>query len=75
MLYNLGILTGHIAIGQLVRIKNQVTGVHLIQKDKKNNKTYMEIGSKCAIFYISYTTVNISNELDPVSGYMELLCI
>ena len=51
MLHILGILTDHIATFHLVTIKSQVTGDYMILKNTKNNKTYVEIGSKCATFY------------------------
>ena len=51
----LGILTYHIATSQLDSIKSQVPGDYLILKNTKKNKNYMEIGSKCATFYISCT--------------------
>ena len=55
MLYILGILPDHMATSQLAAIKSQVTGVYIIQKNTKKDGNYMEIGSKCGIFYISYT--------------------
>ena len=54
-LHILGILTDHIATNQLVTTKKQVTGDYMISKNIKKGKDYVEIGSKCATFYISYT--------------------
>ena len=55
MLHIVGSLTGHIATSHLDTIKSQVPGDYLILKNTKKNKNYVEIGSKCAHFYISYT--------------------
>ena len=55
MLHILGILTDHIATSQLNIIKSQVTGDYIMLKNTNKNKNYMEIGSKCATFYMSYT--------------------
>ena len=55
MLHILGILADHIATSQLDTIKSQVTGDYMISKNIKKNKDYVEIGSKFATFYISYT--------------------
>ena len=55
MLHILGILADYIATSQLDTIKSQVTGDYMISKNIKKNKDYVEIGSKCATFYISYT--------------------
>ena len=55
VLHILGILADHVAISQLDTIKGQVTGDYVISKNIKKNKNYVEIGSKCATFYISYT--------------------
>ena len=55
MLHIIGILTNHIATSQLNNVKSQVPGDYMILKNTKKNKNYMEIGSKCATFYISYT--------------------
>ena len=55
MLHILGIVTDHMATSQLDTIKSQVTGDYMISKNTKKNKNYMEIGSKCATFYKSYT--------------------
>ena len=55
MLHILGILADHIATSQLDTIKSQVTGDYMISENVKKNKDYVEIGSKCATFYISYT--------------------
>ena len=55
MLHIVGNLTDHIATSQLDTIKSQVPGDYLILKNTKKNKNYMEIGSKCATFYISCT--------------------
>ena len=55
MLHILGILTDHIETSQLDTLKSQVTGDYMILKNTKKNKIYMEIGSKCATFYTSYT--------------------
>ena len=55
MLHIVGILTDHIAASQLDAIKSQVLGDYPILKNTKNNKNYVEIGSKCATFYISCT--------------------
>ena len=54
-LHILGILADHIATTQLDTIKSQVTGDYMISKNIKKNKDYVEIASKCATFYISYT--------------------
>ena len=66
MLHILGILTDHIATSQLDTIKDQVTGDYMILKNTKKKKNYVEIGLKCATFYISYTKVNISDFLDNI---------
>ena len=55
MLHILSILTDHIKTSELDTIKSQVTGDYMIQKNKKKNKNYIEIGSKFATLYISYT--------------------
>ena len=55
MLHILGILADYIATSQLDTIKSQVTSDYMISKNIKKNKDYVEIGSKCATFYISYT--------------------
>ena len=55
MLHIVGILTDHIATSQLDTIKSQVPGDYLILKNTKKNMNYVEIGSKCATFYISCT--------------------
>ena len=55
MLHIVGILTNHIANSQMDTIKSQVLGDYLIPKNTKKNKNYVEIGSKCATFYISCT--------------------
>ena len=55
MLQIFGILTDYIATSQLHIIKSQVTGDYMILKNTKKNKNYVEIDSKCATFYISYT--------------------
>ena len=55
MLHIVGILTDHIATSQLDTTKSQVPGDYLILKNTKKNKNYVEIGSKCATFYISCT--------------------
>ena len=55
MLHIAGILTDHIATSQLDTIMSQVPGDYLILKNTKKNKNYVEIGSKCATFYISCT--------------------
>ena len=55
MLHIVGILTNHIATSQLDTIKSQVPGDYLILKNTKKNKNYVEIGSKCATFYVSCT--------------------
>ena len=55
MLQILGILADHIATSQLDTIKSQVTGDYMTSKNIKKNKDYVVLGSKCAIFYISYT--------------------
>ena len=55
MLHILGILADHIATSQLDAIKSQVTGDPMISKNIKKDKDYVEIGSKCATFYVSYT--------------------
>ena len=56
MLHTVSILTDHIATSQLAIIKSQATGVYMIQKKStKKNETCMEIGSKCATFYILCT--------------------
>ena len=49
------ILTDQIATSKLDTIKSQVTGDYIILKNTKKNKNYVEIGSKCATFYVSYT--------------------
>ena len=36
-------------------VKSQVPGDYLIIKNTKKNNNYVEIGSKCATFYISST--------------------
>ena len=66
MLHILGNLTDHIATSQLATIKSQVTYVCMIKGNTKKNEPYMKIGSSCATFYISYTTVNISDFLDNI---------
>ena len=66
MLHILGILVDHIGTSQLATINSQLTDVCMIPKNTKKNKTYVEIGSKCATFYISRTTVNISDFLDNI---------
>ena len=38
MFHILSILTDHIATSQLTTIKSQVTGVFMVQKNKKKNK-------------------------------------
>ena len=53
MFHSLGILTNHIATSQLDTIKSQMTGDYIILKNTEKNKNYVEIGSKCATFYIS----------------------
>ena len=55
MFHIVGILTDHISTRQLDTIKSQVPGDYLILKNTKKNKNYIEIGSKCATFYISCT--------------------
>ena len=55
MLHIVGILTNHIATSQFDTINSQVPGDYLILKNTKKNKNYVEIGSKCATFYISCT--------------------
>ena len=55
MLHILGILTDHMPTNQLNTTKSQVTGDYMILKNTKKRKNYVEIGSKCAIFYKSYT--------------------
>ena len=55
MLHIFGILTDHIATSQLDTIKRQVTGDYIISKNIKKNKDFVEIGSKPATLYISYT--------------------
>ena len=55
MLHILGIFTDHIAASQFDTIKSQVTGDYMILKNTKENKNYVEIGSKCGTFYVSYT--------------------
>ena len=55
MVHIVDILTNHIANSQLDTIKSQVLGDYLIPKNTKKNKNYVEIGSKCATFYISCT--------------------
>ena len=64
MLHIVGILTDQIATSQLDTVKSQVpkvlqgveeSGDYLILEDTKKNKNYVEIGSKRATFYISYT--------------------
>ena len=55
MLHIASILTDHIATSQLDSINCQVTGDYIIQKNTKKIKSYMEIGSKSAIFFVSYT--------------------
>ena len=49
------ILTNHIATSQQDTIKSQVPGDQLIIKNTTKNKNYVEVGSKCATFYISCT--------------------
>ena len=66
MLHIVGNLTDHIATSQLDTIKSQVPGDYLILKNIKKNKDYVEIGSKCATFYISCTAVNISDFFDSI---------
>ena len=53
--YILDILTDHIAISQLATVKSQEAGVYMIRENAKKNEIYVEIGSGCATFYISYT--------------------
>ena len=53
LIHIVDILTDHIATSQLDTIKSQVPGDYLILKNTKKNKNYVEIGSKCATFYIS----------------------
>ena len=55
MLHIVGVLTDHITTSQLDTTKSQVTGHYKILKNTRKNKNYVEIGSKCATFYISYT--------------------
>ena len=55
MLHIVGILKNHIATSQLDTIKSQVPGDYLILKNTKKNKNNVEIGSKCATFYVSCT--------------------
>ena len=55
MLHIVVVLTDHIATSHLDTIKSQVPGDYLILKNTKKNKNYLEIGSKCATFYISCT--------------------
>ena len=55
MLHIVVVLTDHIATSHLDTIKSQVPGDYLILKNTKKNKNYVEIGSKCATFYISCT--------------------
>ena len=55
MLQIVGILTFHIATNQLDTIKSQVPGDYLILENTKKNMNYVEIGSKCATFYMSCT--------------------
>ena len=53
MLHILGIPADHIATSQLDTIKSQVTDDYMISNNIKKDKDYVEIGSKCATFYIS----------------------
>ena len=55
LIHIVGILTDHIATNQLDTIKSQVPGDFLILKKTKKNINYVEIGSKFATFYISYS--------------------
>ena len=64
MLHILGILTDHIATSHLATTKSQVTGVYMIQKNTKKNKSYVEIGSN--LLHIIPPTVNISDFLDNI---------
>ena len=50
-----GVLTDHIATSKLDTRKNQATGDCMILNNTKKDKNFLEIGSKCATFYISYT--------------------
>ena len=56
MLHTLRIITDHIATIQLAAIKSHVAGVHMNQRNRKKNKTYVEFG-------LTYhtPTVNISD--------------
>ena len=56
MLHTLRIITDHIATIQLAAIKSHVAGVHMNQRSRKKNKTYVEFG-------LTYhtPTVNISD--------------
>ena len=49
-----GVLTDHIATSQLDTRKNQATGDCIILNNTKKDKNFLEIGPKCAPFYISY---------------------
>ena len=44
MLHTLRIITDHIATIQLAAIKSHVAGVHMNQRNRKKNKTYVEFG-------------------------------
>ena len=55
MLHILSILTDHTKTSQLDAMKSQVVGDYMILKNTKKNKNHVEIGSKPATFYISYT--------------------
>ena len=52
MLLIFGILTDHIATSQID------WWLHDSNKNTKKNKNYLEIGSKCATFYVSYIYVS-----------------